>query len=287
MAEELHFGRAAARLHVAQPALSQQIRRLEAELNVQLFQRTKRRVVLTEPGRVFLAKTRVVLSHAHEAVSSVQRANHGEIGELSIGFVGSAAQGILPEILKLSRKRFPEIQLSLQELTTSQQIACLRNSQIQVGFLRPPIADPDIQTESIVREPWVVAIPRSHPLRTRSLIALHELAKESFIGTPRTLGPGFYDQAFSLCLQAGFSPRVVQEAVHMQTIVSLVNAGLGVALVPQSVEKWSNEGVLYKRIRGSPTVEMAFAWRQGEQSPAFRSFASVVRAAAKPRRNRP
>ena len=281
VAEELHFGRAAARLHVAQPALSQHIRHLEQELGVQLFQRTKRRVALTEPGRVFLEKTRLVLTQAHVAVQSVQRANQGEVGELSIGFVGSAAQGLLPEVLRSFRKRFPEVQLSLQELTTSQQLGCLRNQQIRVGFLRPPIADPEVETEIVAREPWVVAMPHSHALRARSIIALQELANEPFIGTPRTLGPGFYDQASSLCLQAGFSPRVVQEAIQMQTIVSLVNAGLGVALVPQSVEKLSNEGVLYKRIRGSPMVQMALAWRRGDQSPVLRSFVGVVRAATK------
>jgi DNA-binding transcriptional LysR family regulator len=277
VAEELHFGRAAARLHLAQPALSQQIRRLEEQLSLQLFQRTKRRVTLTEPGHVLLEKARLLLTHADEAVRSVQRASRGEIGELFIGFVGSAAQGILPEILKVFRKRFPDIRLSLQELTTSQQVTGLRSGRIRVGFLRPPVAEPDVETETVAREPWVVAVPHSHRLRARSIITLRELATEPFIGTPRALGPGFYDQVYRLCLQSGFSPRVVQEAIQMQTIVALVKAGLGVALVPQSIAKWSDNGVLYKRIRGSPTVELALAWRRGDSSPVLRSFVSVVK----------
>jgi DNA-binding transcriptional LysR family regulator len=185
---------------------------------------------------------------------------------------------LLPGVLKAFRAQFPEIQLSLQELTTSQQIAHLRNDPIRVGFLRPPIGAPDIETEIILREPWLVAMPESHPLKARSIIALSELAPEPFIGTPRSLGPGLYDQVFGLCLQAGFSPRVVQEAIQMQTVVSLVSAGLGVALVPESMRKLSSAGVLYKRLRGSPTVQMALAWRRGVQSPVLQSFVSVVRA---------
>lgn len=278
VAEELHFGRAAARLHLTQPALSQQIRRLEDELGVQLLQRTQRRVALTESGRLFLEKTRLVLTHADTAVRSVQRANRGEIGELSIGFVGSATLGILPEVLKVFRRRFPQIQLSVHELTTSQQIASLGTRQIRVGFLRPPVSDPDVATETISREPWVVAMPHDHALRARSVIALNELAHEPFIGTPRMLGPGFYDQVTGLCLRAGFTPRIVQEAVQMQTVVSLVNAGFGVACVPQSVAKLSHRDVLYKKIRGSPTVEMAIAWRRDDESPVLESFVSLVRA---------
>lgn len=177
---------------------------------------------------------------------SVQRANRGEIGELAIGFVGSATLGILPRVLELFRRRFPQIQLSVHELTTSQQIACLGTRRIRIGFLRPPISDPDIEAETIAREPWVVAMPREHRLHARAAIALQDLA------------------------------------VQMQTVVTLVKARFGVALVPRSVGKLGDREVLFKGIRGSPMLEMAMAWRRDEQSAVLQSFVSAVRAAFGP-----
>jgi len=277
LAEELHFGRAAARLHVVQPALSQQIRRLEQEVGAPLFNRTKRQVAITEAGRAFLQKARLSVMHAAEAVASAQSARRGELGELSVGFVGSAAFQYFPEVLKSFRKRFPAVRLALQELTTTQQMSALRAATIRVGLLRPPIADADIATEVLAREPWMLAIPRSHRLRRASRVALRDFAADSFIATPRSLGPGLYDQVLSLCLRAGFSPTVVQEAIQMSTIVSLVAAEVGVALVPGSVTKLGRADVLYKPLRGSPKVDMAFAWCRGDEDPLLRNWLAVAR----------
>jgi len=277
VAEELHFGHAAARLHLAQPALSQQIRRLEEEIHVQLLHRTKRRVSLTESGAIFLEKARLTVSHAEEAVVSAQKANRGEVGELSVGFVGSAAFEFLPEVLKGFRRTFREVRLVLQELTTTQQLAALRTGQIRVGLLRPPISDGNIETEIVAREPWVMALPTSHPLHGRSRVTLRQFAADPFIGTPRALGPGLHDQALSLCLQSGFSPRVVQEAIQMATIVSLVAAGVGVALVPSSVQRLGRKDVLYKRLEGSPKVDLALAWRREDGDSVLSNFRSIVK----------
>jgi DNA-binding transcriptional LysR family regulator len=254
-----------------------QIRRLEEEINVQLFHRTKRRVSLTQPGAIFLEKARLTLSHAGEAVASAQKASRGESGELAIGFVGSAAFEFLPEVLKKFRKSFPEVGLVLQELTTSQQLVALHRSQIRVGLLRPPISDAGIETETVARESWVIAIPRSHPLHGRSRVALQQFAADPFIGTPRALGPGLHDQALSLCLQSGFRPEVVQEAIQMATIVSLVAAGIGVALLPSSVERLGRKDILYKPLLGSPKVYIALAWRRGDRNSVFSNFVRITR----------
>jgi DNA-binding transcriptional LysR family regulator len=277
LAEELHFGRAAARLHVVQPALSQQIRRLEEELQLQLFQRTKRKVVLTEAGAVLLEKARLTLAHAADAVSSAKRASRGEFGELIVGFVGSAAFYFLPKLLQRFRASFPEVRLVLRELTTTQQLAALKTASIRIGLLRPPISDSEISTETLARESWMLAMPRSHRLRDRTRVALDQVAQDPFIATPRSLGPGLYDQALGLCMQAGFSPRVVQEAIQMSTIVSLVAAGIGVALVPSSVKNLGIKNVLYKPLRGSPSVDLAAAWRRADQDPILRNWLSVIR----------
>lgn len=277
VAEELHFRRAAARLHVAQPGLSQQIQQLERELAVQLLHRTRRLVTLTEAGNVFLDRARATLAHADDAVRSAQRASRGEIGELTIGFVGSAVLGILPRVLKTFRMRFRAVELSLRELTTSQQIARLQNGQIDIGFLRPPVDVAAVATRIVENEPWVIAMPRSHRLAGAARLRLGRLAREPFVATPRALGPGFYDQMLGLCRRSGFTPNVVQEAVQMETIVGLVAAGFGVALVPRSVQEWSKSDVIFKALVGSPTIELAIAWRVDDDRTLVRQFAAVVK----------
>jgi DNA-binding transcriptional LysR family regulator len=277
LAEELHFGRAAARLNVVQPALSQQIRRLEDELGVRLFHRTKRHVSLTGAGAAFLQKAQLTVAHAGEAAAAAQSAGRGEIGALSVGFVGSAAFNFLPELLKSFRQSFPAVRLVLQELTTTQQVAALRAASIDIGLLRPPIADGNIRIEVLAREPWLMAIPRSHRLGRRSRVGLQDFAEDPFIATPRDLGPGLFDQVVGLCARSGFSPTVVQEAIQMSTVVSLVGAGIGVALVPSSVVKLGRNDVLYKPLRNLPKVDIALAWSRADVDPILSNWLSVAR----------
>lgn len=278
VAEELHFGRAAERLHMAQPPLSQQIRRLEEELGAQLFYRTKRRVQLTEVGQAFLQEARLTLAQAEQAVRVAQRAGRGELGQLIVGFVGSAGYGTLPHLLKIFRERFPDVNLVLRELTSAQQVQALRNARIQVGFLRSPVRGNDLVFEDIQREPLLVALPEQHPLASRLRIPLQALAGESFIIFPRHLGPAFYDQIITLCQQAGFSPNVVQEAIEMQTIVSLVAAEIGVALVPASIRHWQRVGVMYRELEGETTMTtITMAWRKDDTAPVLHTFLNAVR----------
>ncbi|HZT30671.1 MAG TPA: LysR family transcriptional regulator [Bryobacteraceae bacterium] len=277
LAEELHFGRAAERLHIAQPALSQQIRRLEEELGVSLLQRTKRRVRLTAPGAAFLEPARSTLAHAHEAARAAQLASRGDTGSLVMGFVTSALYGVFPDIIRVFRERYRDVRLTLHELPIVQQMEWLRNGRIQVSFLRPPVDDHDLHVRTISKESWVVALPESHALAQRSRVPLRALSEDQFILFPRELAPSLYDQLLGVYLKAGFSPHVALEA-QMQAIVSLVAAGVGVALVPSSLQNLRRKGLVYRPLQGAfPKVELAVAWRRDDLSPVLERFLKVVR----------
>jgi len=279
VAEELHFGRAAERLHMAQPPLSQQIRQLEAELGFQLFHRTRRKVELTEAGHVFLEEARKVLHQMNLAIQTGRQASRGEAGQLTIGFVSSAAYNVLPEVLRHFRNQAPGVTLELQELTTDQQITRLREGRLDLGFVRLPIEDPTFATITVLREPLVVALPAQHPLAALTQVPLGSLAPEAFILFPRPLAPGLYDQIISLCQGADFSPRVVQEAIQMQTIVSLVAAEIGIALVPQSLQNLQRTGVIYKPLlEPTPQAAIALIWRSLNPTPTVQHFIHTAQA---------
>ena len=278
LAEELHFGRAAERLHIAQPPLSQQIRLLETELGFQLFHRTKRKVQLTQSGQVFLASVQGIFRQLEQAIQVGRQTSRGEMGQLVVGFVSSAAYNVLPTILRTFRTRFPGVSLELHELTTNEQSQWLREGRIDVGFLRPPVEEDLFNFEIIFEEALVVALPEAHELANQSSVSLRSLSNDPFILFPRTLAPGLYDQIISLCQQADFSPIVAQEAIQMQTIVSLVAAEMGVAIVPQSLQHLQRTGVVYKPIQQSTTlVAIAMIWRQNDTSPTVQRFLEVAR----------
>jgi DNA-binding transcriptional LysR family regulator len=277
LAETLHFRRAAERLSIAQPALSQQIQQLERELGVRLLERTQRRVALTAAGSVFLEHARSTLAQATEAVRLARQAGRGEVGHLGVGAVTSALYGVFPEVVRVFRERYRSVHLTLHELPGNEQTRALRAGRIQVSFLRPPVNEPDIEVRTIAREPWVVAMPNAHPLSNRARVSLRSLEAEPFVSFARELAPVLYDQLISMCQRAGFSPRIVQEA-QMQTIISLVAAGIGVALVPATLQNLSRAGLMYKRLAGvTARVELAVAWRREDPSPLLKSFLDVVR----------
>jgi DNA-binding transcriptional LysR family regulator len=279
VAEELHFSRAAERLHMAQPPLSQQIQQLEVELGVELLQRrTKRQVQLTEAGQVFLQEAYRLLAQLDQAICVTQRTGRGELGQLVVGFTSSVAYDILPSLLQQFREQFPEVRLVLHELTTSQQEQAFREGRIQVSFGHPPIEGDDLDLECILQEPLVVALPEMHPLAELEQVSVRSLSQESFVLFPRPLGPGLYDQILSLCQQASFSPLVAQEAIQMQTIIGLVSGGMGIAIVPASMQNLQRIGVVYRPIQeATPLVETAVIWRKTDPSPILREFLSVVR----------
>jgi DNA-binding transcriptional LysR family regulator len=277
VAEELHFGRAATRLFIAQPPLSQQIQRLEKELGVTLFLRTKRHVELTEAGRIFLEEARRTVAQAERTVAAAQRAQRGEVGRLAIGFVGSATYSVLPGVLRRFRQRYAEVELSLQELTTAQQVEAIRAHHLDVGFVRPPLYDPDLATLTLLVEEFVLALPQTHRLAGKTAVSLSAMAEEPFILYPRHLGPGLYDPVVSACQQAGFSPHVVQEATQMHTILSLVAIGLGVALVPACVQTLQWQGAVCKPLASAaPRTMIALAWHKNNRSAALNSLLQQV-----------
>jgi len=281
LAEELHFGRAAERLHIAQPPLSQQIQQLERELGFQLFHRTKRTVKLTEAGQVFREESQRILTQLEQAIQRGNQVSRGEVGQLVIGFVASTAYNVLPEVLQAFRAAVPGVTLQLQELTTEQQLQWLKEGRIDVGFLRPPIVEDSFSSEIIFEEPLVLTLPISHRLALAEKVSLREVAGEPFILFPRAQAPGLYDQIISLCQQADFSPIVAQEAIQMQTIVSLVAAEMGVALVPASLQNLQRTGVVYKALEElSPKVAIAMLWRRNETSPATQRFLAIASKAS-------
>ncbi|MDM9383764.1 LysR substrate-binding domain-containing protein [Chlorogloeopsis sp. ULAP01] len=278
VAEELHFGRAAQRLQMAQQPLSRQIQELEAEIDVQLFHRTTRQVHLTEAGKVFLERSYLVLAQLEQAIEATQQIGRGEVGRLAIGFVGSATYTVLPDILRVFREQFPAVELRLHELTTAQQIQALYDKQIDIGIVRSAISEPGLSVECILQESLVLALPETHPFSTQTKVSLSTLASELFILFPAKMGPIFYEQIINICQQAGFRPKVAQEAVQMQTIIGLVAAGLGIAFVPASLQNFHRSGVIYRPLQEqTPKTGLYLTWRQHDSSPVISAFLGLAR----------
>lgn len=281
VAEELHFGRAATRLHITQPALSRQIRALEEELGIELLRRTKRTVELTEAGATFLVEVRKALQQVESAILVAQRVARGEIGSLRIAFTPSAMHTVLPKILKQFRDRYPNVKLEMTELCTLDQIDELRTEIVDIGFLHPPIDAPFLNLFPLQGERLVVALPQTHALAKQKHIPLKSLAIEPFILHPRYEGPVLYDRILNLCRNAGFEPRIVHEEVKHQTRVGLVAAGFGITFVPESLQQSDLDGVSYCTLVGeSPELQLAVAWRREHESPAIKAFLQVIRQIA-------
>jgi len=281
VAEELHFGRAAARLSIQQPSLSQQIRQLEDELGFPLLYRTKRSVELTDAGKVFLSEAQYILAQVREAKRTAQRAYRGEVGRLVLGYISSSTYDLLPMMLRVYRERFPDVEVALRELTTQEQLRALEEEHIQVGLLRLPISAPMVNVEVIRREPIVCVLPEEHPLAVYERIAVSLLANEPFVLQSSQRGGGYYVQLMKLCLASGFSPNVIQEVTEMHTIVSLVAAGMGVSLVPLSAQNIRSQGVVYRELEGTATLtEMAVAWPRDSRSAIVQNFLTVARETA-------
>jgi DNA-binding transcriptional LysR family regulator len=276
LAEELHFGRAAQRLGIAQPALTQQIQSLERDLGARLFQRTKRSVHLTIAGRLTLEQATRTLEQAERTATVARRAGRGEQGSVEIGYVGSAAfSGILSKITFDYRKTNPDIELHLHELDITQQVDDVSHGRIDVGFIRPPVRQwPDgITSLTLSREPIIIALPKGHPLSRRRAVALAALANESFITTYFEEGVGFHAQVVAMCRAGDLVPRITQRGRQFAAITSLVGAGLGVAFVPDSLRNLRVPNVVYRPLYGAKgTTDLAIIFRKFEQAPAVVSF---------------
>lgn len=289
VAEELHFGRAAERLGISQPPLSQQIQALEEEIGARLFERTNRRVELTDAGRLFLDESSQVLAQVDKAVLLARRAHLGELGELKIGFTSSAPfTSTIPSSIHAFRKAYPDVHLDLQEMSSRQVLKALLEESLQVGVIRP-LALPDaVHWVELFREPLVAVLRADHPLAAGSEdgLAIAALAEEPFVFFPRSYGTGLYDQVIALTRQAGFSPRIAQEASEAMTIIGLVSAGLGVSILPASFRRTRVDGVVYRTLSDpEATTAVWLVRRQNEGSPLALSFIDLVtREAASLRR---
>ena len=278
VAEECHFGRAAQRLHIAQPPLSQQIKQLEAELGVQLLTRSTRRVDLTPAGAQYLERARSILANVDAARDDAQLIRDGRMGRVTIGFTGSATYELLPGMSRMLRTELPGLELDLRgELLTPTQVAGLVDGTLDIGFLRPPVQVPEVEVHPLRREPLVVVLPETHVQAGRARVALADLAEEPFITYPSQHRSVVHDAVLDACQTAGFTPRAT-EVAETSTLVSFVAAGLGVALVPESVQHLRITGAVYRPLaETSPTVELAVATRRGETSPAVRQVLTVAR----------
>lgn len=245
LAEEEHFHRAAERLLIAQPALSQTIKRLEKQLHVQLFTRTTRSVQLTDAGRVLLDEARQVLSAADRALSAVRHAASGELGTVKIGFVASAALGLVPRILLTVQQQWPRLELQLVEATTGTQLAALRSGQLDIGIVREVHPSPDLLITHLLQERLIVAVHTSHRLAGRGQVALSELCDEAFIAAPRGATPLLSDHVAALCDSVGFHQTVVHEALQFPTILGLVAANTGIGIVPEAMKVLQLPGLVY------------------------------------------
>jgi DNA-binding transcriptional LysR family regulator len=287
VAERLHFGRAAAALHISQPPLSRSIRELEARLGVTLLARTRRRVELTPEGARFLEDARRILAQLERAVQDVGNMAAGESGQLRLGFVSLADFGVLPTLLKAYKSSRPGVALALREMLSPDQALALAAGELDFGLLLPPVAGAELEHVVVQRERFVAALPSRHRLareggKNAGRLAVRELAGEAFVMAPRAIAPGLHDIVAALTARAGFAPRVAQEAIQMQTVVSLVSSGLGVALVPASVANLGRRGVVYRDIADAhQRLDLWLAWRRGAHGTAAREFVQHARRLAR------
>ncbi|NID14064.1 LysR family transcriptional regulator [Luteibacter yeojuensis] len=279
VAEELHFSRAAERLGISQPPLSQQIRDLESTLGVRLLRRTNRRVALTAAGQVYLDAARDIVAKVDDAGDMARRAERGEIGELRVAFTRSTplSEGF-PRAIRAFREAYPAVRLELLERNTLQQLEYLLDGRQQVGLVRGTALPPTLVTHKLVDDPLVAVLRADHPLaRRKRPLHMEELAEESFIVFTRAAGTGIHDQLLTMCRNAGFVPRIAQEAGESSTMIGLVAAGMGVAILPRSLRQVQVDGVAYVGI-ASPDAASALyvAHRRDDDSPLVKAFTKLM-----------
>lgn len=277
VSEELHFGRAAERLHLTQPPVSLAIKELEEELGVTLLERSSRRISLTRAGEDALRDARAVLAAADTMRRRAREAAQGLMGTLSIGFISLPAYSFLPPTLRGFTEDYQRVKISLQEGTTDQILHEVESGTLDVGMVfRIPDLPAALHSRLVHTEPLVVALPESHPLASSSRVALEKLSQERFLGFERHQGPLMFDAIVATCMRHGFSPKMFP-ARQMHTIVSLVSGGIGVALVPGSVKALHREGVVYRDMKGERTiVETIAVWRRSDNSPLVKALLTYL-----------
>jgi len=276
VAETLHFSKAARRLGMAQPPLSQQIKRLEQLLGHVLFERTTRGVKLTPAGQLLARRARSTMEKVDEDLAQVRRLGRGEEGTLTVGFSGSVMFTELPAAIQSFRHRYPKVELRLRELVTSAQIAALLNGQIDLAFLRDGDPTEGIRITTLLREKYVAVLPEAHPLARRRTLSVKALEGEPFIMFARRMGPLAYDRTIACCERGGFRPNIVQDAPQWLTLVRLVSAGLGVSLAPACVARVAMPGAVYREVKAACRTSIDLGVKTGVESVLARNFIEIA-----------
>ena len=281
VAEELHFRRAAERLHISQPPLSEQINHLEEELGTQLLERGRaRKVFLTAAGAVLLTEARKILIQIDKAAEVVQRTGRGEVGMMSVGMAPAMAYGVVPQILRRFRSEVPAVRLQLTETVTSQQEKAILDGTLDIGFCYGAVQSNTLAIECIFREPLILAVPTHHPIANVSRVRLGDV-KGELLSIPRSVSPGLYDIIWQTCREAGLAPESIQEITQFTNAIGLVSVGMGVALVPSSMAALKRDGVSYVELEGrTPLVETLIVRSPGEPYPAMRRLIELAKACA-------
>lgn len=282
VAQELHFGRAAARVHISQPALSRQIQQLESEIGTPLLLRTQRRVELLPAGQLLLDRSNLVLQDVARAVIDARRTGAGELGRLLVGFIHSSTYGILPLIIERFRHLYPAIELELQEMTIVEQHGALVRGVIDIGLLRIQPAPADLEFQPVLEDPFLVAVPHSHRLAAQTAVSLSELKGEEMVMFSSRGSPLFHSRIVAMCERVGLTPRVAQIATQIHTIAGLVSAGVGLAIIPSSARNLQPQGVQFLEILDRPEpLQVGLSWLRGKgDTPSIRVFREVTLAVA-------
>ena len=278
LAEDLHFTRAASRLHVAQPALTKRIQHLERALGLRLFVRTRRSVRLTSDGELLLEKARQVLRAADDLAATARRLRDGEIGRLRVGFTPSAPHHVLPALMRTFRRRHPAVTCVLSEASSDEQVRLLLDGDLDVGILRPPATSPPaLLCTTFLEEPYVAVLPRNHRLARARAISLADLSSEPFVLIARKIVAAIHDQILAACAAAGYTVRIGQEATHIHAVVALVAAGCGVSLLPESAAELGVRDVVCRPLKHTTLrTVMAVAHLRHTTSPAVRAFVQAA-----------
>lgn len=281
VATELNFRRAAERLNITQPPLSRQIQLLEHHLGVALFTRSTRSVALTAAGRAFFIEAQNLLERAQQAAAAAKRFAEGDIGSVTISFVGSAVYEFLPKVIAEARLKQPHVKISLEEMNTYQQHEAMRARRIDLGIVRSPLLQPGFATECLVREPFVLAVPSNHRLATAKSVAVSDLDGEPFLMYSHAAYPPFNELLTGMFRSARVAPQYVQWLGSSLTILALVNAGMGLALVPRCAASVVFKGVTFRDIDLGEGVqsELHLIWRSDNDNPAFTMLLDAIRGA--------
>lgn len=276
--DALSFTNAAAKLHIAQPSLTRQIKDLEGELGVRLLNRSKRQVSLTEEGRSFLADAKRVLAHSTEIVESVQRLNRQEVSALNIGYVANFFPAPLPATLAVFQRRFPTVSVNLFDMTHGDQFRALEGGKIDLGFVGPrkPIEERGLQFRSIASDKIVAALPKGDRMDKRAGVKLQDLKQMFFVAMSEASHPGYRAWLTATCRRAGFAPKVLQDANIERMVIQAVGAGLGVALLPEQVKKLPHENVVFRTLTPAVLAESCIAWKNENTSTALKACVEIV-----------